>query len=625
MARRFTTRMAVRSVIVGVLAILATGLATAALAATDTVGLVDPTTGVWSLRDEDGGTYNFYYGNPGDYPFSGDWNCNGIDTPGLYRQSDGYVYLRDSNDQGVADLSFFFGDPGDIPIAGDFDGDGCDTVSVYRPSQGRVFIVNELGSADGGLGAADLDYYFGNPGDAPFTGDFNDNGVDTVGLYRQSAGLTYFRNSHTQGIADFEFYFGNPGDRFVGGDWTGDGTDTPGVFRPSDTTFYLKYANTEGIADAQFPFGTGFKLPVAGDWGDIPAIPPLALEPVATGLSGPMLVTAPSGDGRVFIPERTGAIRILEGGLIKLEPFLTVGGVSTCGEGGLLGLAFHPDYASNGRFFVHYTASRGGGLIESRVVEYHADPSSDTAEAAPVRTILTVDQPRCNHNAGSIAFGSDGYLYIPFGDGGASANGQNAQTWLGSVLRIDIDGGVPYAIPPGNPYNGSNGAREVWATGLRNPYRSSFDRATGDFYIGDVGQNAWEEVSVGRAGVAGPNFGWSTMEGNACYQPSTGCSTAGITRPAVVYPNPDQGRSVVGGYVYRGVSMPTLSGTYFFADFFAGWIRSFRLVGDVATDQRDWSTSFGTVNSISGFGEGGDGELYVTSFNGTVYQIVPAS
>ena len=168
--------------------------------------------------------------------------------------------------------------------------------------------------------------------------------------------------------------------------------------------------------------------------------------------------------------------------------------------------------------FVHYTAppTSGSFCLESRVVEYHATPTSATADPAPVRTILTLDQPRCNHNAGSIFFGTDGYLYIPFGDGGANAeNGQDPKTWLGTILRLDIDSAVPYAIPPDNPYNGTNGAREVWATGLRNPYRSSVDRVTGDLYIGDVGQNAWEEVSVGPAGVAGLNYGWNTMEGTA--------------------------------------------------------------------------------------------------------------
>ena len=627
--RRRKTRAGIRLVIVGVVATLATALsASIAVAATDTVGLVDPTSGVWSLRTEDGLTHSFYFGNPGDIPFAGDWNCNGVDTPGLYRQSDGYVYLRNSNDQGIANVSFFFGNPGDLPIAGDFNGDGCDTVSVYRPSESRVFIINELGSEDGGLGAADTDYYFGNPGDSPFTGDFDDDGVDTIGLYRESTGLVYFSNSHTQGNADFQFFFGDPGDRFIGGDWTDDGTDTPGVFRPSQSMFYLKYTNSSGNADDQFGYGNGSMFPVAGNWGDIPAIPELALVEVASGLNSPMLATAPKGDARLFIAERGGDIRILKNGAVNASPFLSVAGVSTCGEGGLLGLAFHPDYPSNGRFFVHYTAPSGSS-VQSRIVEYGATPSSDTANSTPVRTILTLEQPRCNHNAGSISFGKDGYLYIPFGDGGKQGdpdgNAQNSHSWLGSVLRIDIDGGVPYAIPPGNPYNGTNGAREVWANGLRNPFRSTFDRQTGDLYIGDVGHHDWEEVSVGPNGVAGVNYGWPIMEGNACFDPPVGCNPSGLTAPAITYSTHDEGRSVVGGYVYRGTAIPNLGGTYFYADFFSDWLRSFRLVGGVATDQRDWTSSIESVNSVAGFGEDGSGELYVVSISGSIYKIAPGS
>jgi glucose/arabinose dehydrogenase len=622
-------RLRTRLVVVGALTVLATAFsASVAFAATDTVGLVDPTTGVWSLRTEDGATHSFYFGNPGDIPFAGDWNCNGVDTPGLYRQSDGYVYLRNSNDQGNAEVSFFFGNPGDIPIAGDFNGDGCDTVSVYRPSVSRVFIINELGSEDGGLGAAETAYYFGNPGDSPFTGDFDNDDVDTIGLYRQSSGLMYFRNSHTQGNAEFQFFFGNPEDRFIGGDWTDDGTDTPGVFRPSQSVFYLKYTNAPGNADAQFTYGSGSMVPVAGDWGDIPAIPELSFVEVATGLISPMMAVAPKGDTRLFIAERAGAIRILKNGSVNASPFLSVAGVSTCGEGGLLGLAFHPAYASNGRFFVHYTAPSGSS-IQSRIVEYHATPTADAADPLPVRTILTLEQPQCNHNAGSISFGKDGYLYIPFGDGGKQrdpdGNAQNPHSWLGSVLRIDIDGGVPYAIPPGNPYNGTNGSREVWANGLRNPFRSSIDRETGDLYIGDVGQNTWEEVSVGPNGVAGLNFGWNTMEGNACFEPPVGCDTSGLTLPAITYSTQQEGRSVIGGYVYRGTAVPSLAGTYFYADFFSDWVRSFRLVGGVATDKRDWSSSLGSVTSVAGFGEDGSGELYIVSIAGSVYKIVPGS
>jgi hypothetical protein len=198
---------------------------------------------------------SFYYGNPGDVPFSGDWDCDGVETPGLYRRSDGYVYLRNSNTQGPADISFFFGNPGDFPIAGDFNADGCDTVSIYRPVRQEFFVINQLGSSDGGLGAAEYSFLFGNAGDKPYVGDFNGDGVDTVGLHRESTGLVYFRNSNSTGPADFQFIYGDPGDRLVAGDWDGNGTDTIGVYRPSDGVFYLKYTNDQGPADASFLAG----------------------------------------------------------------------------------------------------------------------------------------------------------------------------------------------------------------------------------------------------------------------------------------------------------------------------------------------------------------------------------
>ncbi len=261
---------------------LAAGSPTGAFAASsgsapDTIGLVDPTQGLWHLRNEAGGERSFYYGNPGDVPLVGDWDCDGIDTPGMYRQSDGYVYLRNSNTAGVADRRFFLGNPQDIPIAGDFDGDGCDTVSVYRATEGKVYIVNRLGDDGRGLGAADISYYFGNPADVPFAGDFDGDGDDTIGLHRASTGFVYLRNSHAPGVADVEFFFGDPGDRFVAADWTGDGTDTPGLFRPSDRSFYLRHANTEGVADEVIRWGAGGWLPVAGRFGlpdGLPVPPP---------------------------------------------------------------------------------------------------------------------------------------------------------------------------------------------------------------------------------------------------------------------------------------------------------------------------------------------------------------
>jgi LmbE family N-acetylglucosaminyl deacetylase/PKD repeat protein len=232
------------------------------------VGLVDPNQGSWHLYDDDGiEATSFFFGNPGDYPFMGDWDGDGVETPGLYRQADGFVYLTNSNAQGLADIRFFFGNPGDVPIAGDFNNDGKDTVSIYRPAEARFYIINELGSNDGGLGAADIDYVFGNIGDKPFVGDFDGDGVETVGLHRESTGLVYYINVHAKGQnAANQFVFGDPGDRLVAGDWTGDGMFSPGLFRPSTTTMFFKHDNTQGNADSQFvpvPTASGW-IPVSG-------------------------------------------------------------------------------------------------------------------------------------------------------------------------------------------------------------------------------------------------------------------------------------------------------------------------------------------------------------------------
>jgi len=176
----------------------------------DDIGFFDPSQGIWHLNTRDGNPGSFYFGNPGDYPIIGDWNCNGVDTPGLYRQSDGYVYLRNRNTQGIADVRFFFGNPDDLPLAGDFNGDGCDTVSIYRPAEARIYIINALGSNDGGLGAAENSFLFGNTGDKPFVGDFDGDGTDTIGLHRGSTGFVYFRNTNTSGNAHDQFFFGDP-------------------------------------------------------------------------------------------------------------------------------------------------------------------------------------------------------------------------------------------------------------------------------------------------------------------------------------------------------------------------------------------------------------------------------
>jgi hypothetical protein len=209
----------------------------------------------WHTISAPRSTTSFFYGQPGDVAFAGDWNCDGTDTPGLYRRSNGFVYLRNSNSQGVANVSFYFGRPGDIPMAGDFDGDGCDTVSIYRPSEARFYIINRLGANGGSLGNADYAFYYGTSGDKPFAGDFNGDGVDTIGLHRESTGLVYLRNSNSTGFAHAQFVYGSPGDRLVAGDWRGTGSDTVAVYRSSNRTLYIRYSNSTGNANVQIVAG----------------------------------------------------------------------------------------------------------------------------------------------------------------------------------------------------------------------------------------------------------------------------------------------------------------------------------------------------------------------------------
>ncbi len=357
-----------------------------------------------------------------------------------------------------------------------------------------------------------------------------------------------------------------------------------------------------------------------------PVLHPPALQPVATGLSRPILVTAPPGDTlRVFIVEQTGAIRIVRDDTLLTVPFLDLAPrVSCCGERGLLGLAFHPRYAQTGHFYVNYTDSAG----TTRVVRYTVAADPDRADAASAMPVLSQAQPFTNHNGGMLAFGPDGYLYIGLGDGGSGGdpqgNGQDLATWLGKLLRIDVDLGLPYAIPPDNPYAGATGARpEIWASGLRNPWRFSFDRTTGDLYIADVGQGAREEVNIQAAGrPGGANYGWNIMEGTQCFQ--AGCTPpAGLTPPVLDYAHADGGCSVTGGYVYRGRAVPVLAGTYLYADYCQGWVRSFRWTPGGLTDHADWA-ALRPGGTISSFGEDGRGELYVVRYgtSGTVYRIV---
>ncbi len=345
------------------------------------------------------------------------------------------------------------------------------------------------------------------------------------------------------------------------------------------------------------------------------------LEVVASGLTNPVYLTAPTGDARQFIVEQSGRIRIVQNGQLLTTPFLDLTSkVRYGGEQGLLSMAFHPQYASNGFFYVNYTDTQG----DTRVERYHVSSDANRAESESAKQILFVDQPYANHNGGHILFGPDGMLYIGMGDGGSGGdpqgNGQNRNALLGKILRIDVNAGDPYGIPAGNPFASTAGARpEIWATGVRNPWRLAFDRTDNRFYVADVGQNAVEEINVVPAGTGGQNYGWNLMEGSRCYG-SANCSNTGLTLPLTEYSHSD-GCSVTGGIVYRGNRLTQLRGLYFYSDYCQGWIRSFRYANGQATEARTWS--LGDIGQVLSFGEDGAGEMYVLSSNGRVYRFVP--
>lgn len=377
------------------------------------------------------------------------------------------------------------------------------------------------------------------------------------------------------------------------------------------------------LVSAVLPF-----FPSCGGSSSVNPPPPgpvsIALSPVVAGLSSPLdLETPDDGSGRLFVVEQGGTIRIVKSGSLAAVPFLDISTkVVFSGEMGLLGLAFHPNFAADPRFYVNYVRDVSGQK-QTVIAEYQAQAgNSDLADAASERILLTVNQPFGNHKGGQLAFGSDGFLYIGLGDGGSEGdplgNGQKLSTLLGKMLRIDVDhtsGGRQYAIPSDNPFAAGGGLPEIWAYGFRNPWRFSFDRSTNRLFVGDVGQDSYEEVDIGQKGG---NFGWNIMEGAHCFNPPSACATSGLTLPIIEYAHPE-GETVIGGFVYRGSALPALTGSYVFGDFTGGQIWS------AAETSGTWNRTIlsSTSRSISSFGQDAAGELYFVDYSGSILKIVP--
>ena len=350
----------------------------------------------------------------------------------------------------------------------------------------------------------------------------------------------------------------------------------------------------------------------------------ITLKEVAHGLARPVLLTFAPDDARhrLFIIEQNGDIKILENGVVAKKPFFSIDPreLSHGNEEGLLGLAFHPKFATNRKLYVNYTSKDQA----THIVEYQVSASDpDVVDMTTRRELIRIDQPYSNHNGGNLAFGPDGKLYTGMGDGGAAndphGNGQNAHALLAKLLRFDVDAKKPEP--------------EIVHIGLRNPWRFWFDTKTGDLYIGDVGQNLWEEVDVVSAtDKEKKNFGWNIMEGTHCFDAQTGktkdtCDRTGLTLPVAEYPH-DEGCSITGGVTYRGKALPQLDGVYFYADYCTGLLRSFRWTRGVVRDHWDWKPSIdrdAVLQQISSFGTDADGEVYIVTLGGKIFELVPAS
>jgi glucose/arabinose dehydrogenase len=355
----------------------------------------------------------------------------------------------------------------------------------------------------------------------------------------------------------------------------------------------------------------------------------VTLTEVASGFTRPLYVThAGDGSGRLFVLEQGGRVWIIENGAKLDTPFLDIGALVSpeangfgYSERGLLGLAFAPDYPTSGVFYVNYTDVNGNTVV----ARYSVSGNANVADPASAETILTQEQPYSNHNGGHLVFGPDGYLYIGLGDGGSQGdpqgNGQNLSTWLGKILRVEVGSEGGYTVPSDNPFvNTADAAPEIWAYGVRNPWRFTFDRATDDLYIGDVGGSVWEEISFEPADfVGGANYGWSLLEGN---ESRGGAQPADYVPPIFTYSH-SEGVSVTGGYVYRGSAIPALDGVYLYGDFgfgtvWAGWQNA----------DDTWSNTIFLSNTgmtISSFGEDEAGELYIVNYSGNLLRIDPAA
>lgn len=351
----------------------------------------------------------------------------------------------------------------------------------------------------------------------------------------------------------------------------------------------------------------------------------IGLQTFASGFSSPVAIVN-AGDERLFVVQRGGLIRIVNAnGTINTTPFLSLSSIITAGgERGLLGLAFHPDYATNGRFYVNYTRSGDGATVIAKYTVSESDPN--VANPASAEILLTIAQPFSNHNGGSLNFGPDGYLYIGMGDGGSGGDpnnyGQNLNSLLGKMLRIDVDGETGYAIPADNPYVGIAGEDEIWAVGVRNPWKFSFDRLTGDLWIADVGQNAIEEINKAASTEAGLNYGWRCYEGNSAYNTSGCGASSNYTFPIAQYTHASTGGcSLTGGYVYRGTAYPALQNKYVFADYCNNKIGYIDVDGGPIT----WTATAFSGNVVS-FGEDVNGELYwVGISNGVISRVIDTS